>query len=359
MKLRDLLIPVSALLSACSYLPEMPDMPEIPYIDKLFAEKNAYYVDAKELEELQLPPGMSTAKVDDLYVLPPKVEGQLAIGDEVLRPNPIVTADAEQFVRVQALDGESWIVVELSTGQAWPRVRGFFEGNRLPLQQADGRLGTLETNWLMSKTNEELVERYQIEILPGVQANTAEIHVQQKSADRQSMETVELDWATPSDSEERERWMVMEIANFLAQDSGAASVSLLAAGISEVSRVKLVDDGRYPAYVELQLPFNRAWAGMGLALKKADFLVDDQDRSQGRYYVTYQPKPSEEEEEKGFWAGLFSSSDEQPEYFGEKFQVVVKPLRDGVVTIELLSERDGFPEDVRRTMLERIKSNIS
>jgi len=356
MNLRYLIVTASALLSACSYLPEMPS---IPYIGDILPDKSIHYRDAREMEELQLPEGLTRASVDDLYILPPKVAGEVAMGDDVLRPTPMVAAEADQFVRVQALDGESWIVVELSTGQAWPRVRGFFEGNRLPLQQADGRLGTLETNWLMSKTNEDLVERYQIEILPGVQANTAEIHVQQKSTERANMESAQLDWATPSDSEERERWMVMEIANFLAQESGAASVSLLAAGISEVSRVKVVDEGPYPAYIELQLAFNRAWAGMGLALKKADFSVDDQDRSQGRYYVTYEPKPSNDDEEPGFWSGLFSGEPDKPEHFGEKFQVVVKPLRDGVVTIELLSERDGFPEDIRRAMLEMIKSNIS
>lgn len=351
MKLRLLSIPVSVWLAGCSYLPEMPNL------DSVLPNKNGSYVDSRELEPLQIPTDLNNNKVDDLYILPPKMAGEIAAEGEVARPVAMVAAEMDQFVRVQALDGESWIVVELSTGQAWPRVRGFFEGNRLPLKQADGRLGTLETNWLMSKTNEDVIERYQIEILPGVQSQTAEIHVQQKMAKREDMETASLDWSTPSDSEERERWMVMEIANFLAQDSGAASVSLLAAGISEVSRVKVVDDPRYPSYIELQLAFNRAWAGMSLALKKAQFKVDDQDRSQGRYYVTYEPV-AKEGEEKGFWAGLFSG-DDQPEHFGEKFQVVVKPLRDGVVTIELLPEREGFPEDARREMLVILKSNIS
>jgi outer membrane protein assembly factor BamC len=237
-------------------------------------------------------------------------------------------------------------------------VRAFFEGNRLPLKQVDGKSGVLETNWLTSKSDPSLVERYRIAVEPGVQPATAEIHVQQKSSSRDAMESIALDWAAPSDSSERERWMVMELANYLVQESSSASVSLLAQGISEASRVRVVEVPNLPAYIELQLGFDRAWAGMTLALKKTQFVVDDKDRSQGRYFMTYKPK-APEGEEPGFWSSLFSSEEDQIKHFGTTFQLVMRQLNSDTVTIELVAEQPGFPEEDRRALLEILKSNIS
>lgn len=349
MKLRLVLFPLTAALSACSLMPDLSES---------FPDRSKYYLNAKEMAELKLPEGKTASSLNDLYVLPEKVDGLLMADESQLKPKPLIAADTEQFVRVQALDGESWVVMELATGEAWPRVRAFFEGNRLPLKQVDGKSGVLETNWLTSKSDPSLVERYRIAVEPGVQPATAEIHVQQKSSSRDAMESIELDWAAPSDSSERERWMVMELANYLVQESSSASVSLLAQGISEASRVRVVEVPNLPAYIELQLGFDRAWASMTLALTKTQFVVDDKDRSQGRYFMTYKPK-APEGEEPGFWSSLFTSEEEQIKHFGTTFQLVMRQLNSDTVTIELVAEQPGFPEEDRRALLEILKSNIS
>ncbi len=350
MKLRVAVIAMTSALSACSMLPDLSET---------FPDRSKYYLEAREMAELKLPEGMTRSSLNDLYVLPDAVDGPLMAEEDQLMPKPLVASDAEQFVRVQALDGESWIVMELSTGQAWPRVRAFFEGNRLPLQQVDGQAGVLETNWLTSKTDPSVVERYQIAVQPGVQPATAEIHVQQKASSRDDMETIVLDWDTVSDASERERWMVMELANYLVQDSSSASVSLLAQGISEASRVKVVEEAGMPAFIELQLGFDRAWAAMTLALKKTQFEVDDRNRSQGRYFMTYKPVASEEDGQSGFWSSLFGGDAEQIKHFGTTFQLVLRQLNKDTVTIELVPEQAGFPEEDRRTLLDILKSNIS
>jgi len=350
MKLRFAVVALTSAVSACSILPD---------IGEAFPDRSKYYLEAKEMPELTLPEGMTRSSLNDLYVLPDPVDGPLMVDEKDLQPKALIAAEADQFVRVQALDGESWIVMELATGQAWPRVRAFFEGNRLPLKQVDGKAGVLETNWLTSKSDPSVVERYRIAVGPGVQPSTAEIHVQQKSTSRETMETIELDWDAVSDSSERERWMVMELANYLVQDSSSAAVSLLAQGISEASRVRVVAGDDMPAYIELQLGFDRAWAAMTLALKKTQFVVDDRDRSRGRYFVTYQPKALNEDGEPGFWSNLFGGDEEQVEHFGSTFQVVLRQLNDATVTIELVPERAGFPEEDRQKILEILKSNIS
>ena len=51
------------------------------------------------------------------------------------------------------------------------------------------------------------------------------------------------------------------------------------------------DDAGNP-YLALQLPFDRGWASLALALEKAAFRVDDLNRSEGIYYTTLSSKKS-------------------------------------------------------------------
>ena len=53
-------------------------------------------------------------------------------------------------------------------------------------------------------------------------------------------------------------------------------------------------------YLALYLPFDRAWASLGLALKKASFKVTDLNRSTGVYYVHAIPK-AKKEKKRGFF----------------------------------------------------------
>lgn len=321
-----------------------------------FPDPSKDYQNSKVLADLTIPEGIQEPPRNNIFTLPPPVNGKVAEGDLVMRPKPLLSDDEAEFVRVQALDGEAWVVVKLSTGEVWPRVRYFFESNRLPLQQVDGREGVLETNWLTSPSLEEFYERYRVSIRQGVQPSTAEVHVVQRSVARDKAESVLVDWDGASDDAQRERWMVMEIANYLAQNNDQQSISLLAQGMGEASRVRLITD-QGPAYIELELPMTRAWAAMPVALKKAQFALDDRNQSEGVYYVTYDPAVKEEDK-PGFWGSLFGAEPERSPYADKRFILRLKSVDKNRVQITLEAD-DAMPELDRQELLDLIKVNIS
>ena len=97
--------------------------------------------------------------------------------------------------------------------------------------------------------------------------------------------------------------MINLLAEHLADSPNRASYSLLAQGIGSASKVKLLYDNSSEPYLSLSLPFDRAWASLGLALKKANFDISDLNRSRG-FYVARSNGSALVKKEKGFISRL-------------------------------------------------------
>lgn len=350
MNWRVLLLAAPVFLSGCSYLTGD---------DGYFRDRKDDYLEAKIIDPLKVPEGYDSAALDDIYVLPPDTRAEAKPTGEIPRPQPLIAGEFDQFVRLQTLSPNTWAVVELSTGEVWPRVRNFFEQNRVELYRADGKQGVLETSWLRFKTDESVMEKYRVTIEPGVQAKTAEVHVRQMSMPAEGSPDNMVEWPAVSNSEEREKWMVTEIANHIAQNTGRQSVSLLAQGISSASRVEVVKPDNADPYIALQLEFFRAWASMSLALRKAEFKVDDRNQSEGVYYVTYEPEVAEEDQ-PGFISRLFGATglDEEQEALQHSYKVRLQRQEGNRVHIHLESDK-AISRSGHEFLLNVIKGNIS
>jgi outer membrane protein assembly factor BamC len=185
--------------------------------------------------------------------------------------------------------------------------------NRVALSKEDGEHGVLETRWLLRDGDDESRERYRFVVTQGVQRDTSEVHIIQTEQKR--TEAVDSRWPEVSVSEEREVWMIDQITDFMATTVSQPSVSLLAQGLTGEPRLSFIDSEKDPRLV-LQLPFNRAWASMAHALKKAEFRIDDINREQGYFLATYMPLPTDDEK-PGFWRRLFGAED--PEHSDKMF----------------------------------------
>ncbi len=343
LKLIVLLI-LSPLLSSCGWL----------FGDNgFFPDRSNDYLRAEKSESIELPKGLSIVRDDEdvtgqkssiEYEIPELAVSQvLASTFEVPRVESLDVVENKGSVRIQRFESEQWVLVNSSTGQTWPLVRSFLLSNQIPLEVEDGARGIIETAWLkytsgqeesganigtdveassLAKSNnvttpnsENIInnEKYRFMLKQGVQKDTTEIIVRHLSASFVG-EGVSL-WTPKSSDASREDNMVNLLAEHLAGSPNQASYSLLAQGIGSVSKVTLNYDGNGVPYLDLRLPFDRAWASLGLALKKASYEVNDLDRSQGVYYVRYVPR-EEKQKKRGFFKRLFS--------FGRK----EKPLND-------------------------------
>lgn len=330
-----------AAFSGCSWL--MGD-------DGMFRDRGDDYRRAKIEPALQIPETMSGEAIDDRYAIPP-ISDRATLSEQfvVPRPDPLDSNVDQDAVRINKMGDAQWILVNGSPGQIWPRLRGFLNLNQLSVQRADATAGILETGWLQPVGDNALRERYRLRIEQGVQRGTSEVYVLQAD-----IRAGQDQWPGTSSNHDRETIMVEELAQYLADSSTAAVSMLVQQTLDSAGRVSLRETPEGEPYLNLQLPFSRAWASVGLALEKAGFTVDDLNRDQRIYYLHF---IDEDVEEPGFFARLFSAKKDQQ---GIPYLVYVKEKDSGNVLISIErqdNEKMGRDEELKR--LKLIKRHLT
>lgn len=316
----------------------------------IFRDRSEAYREARLEERLIVPEGLSDGRaIDDAYPIPEVTETASLSGDfEVPRPDPLEGDPSAQLVKIQRLGTEQWILVEASPGQVWPQVRGFLNRAQLPTDRIDPELGLIETDWLQPAGAR--AERYRMRIEQGVQRETSEVFVLHDLIGGEG-------WPASSEDPERENIMIQELSQFIADSSVEGVVSMVAErALDSRGKVFLRRDGGQP-YLDLQLPFVRAWGALQLALEKAGLETQDLDRSEGRYWIS--ARPEADAEKCGWFASLFGCGDSGDEE-ARNYVLDMQPAGAGAVTIRIRSD-DGQPlaEQEAERMLTRIKGFVS
>ena len=331
-------------ISACSWL--FGD-------DGIFRDSGNDYRKARVEPPLKLPKNIDGDAIDDSYAIPPIDDRTSLSGDFVVpRPEPMQEVDQDN-VRINTLGDSRWILANGSPGQVWPRLRGFLNLNHLRVERADASSGILETGWLQPKGEGLLQERYRLRIEQGIQRGTSEVYVLQAD-----LRAGKDQWPKHSTNVEREKLMVQELAQYLADSAAAAAVSMLAQqAIDSSGRVSLREDDKQQPYLQLQLPFPRAWASIERALERAGFTVDDLNREQRTYYVSYKDK-DDEEDEPGFFSSLFGGDKDDK---GTPYLLYVKESDAETVHISIAPrEKDQTLEKQEaKKLLQLIKIHLS
>lgn len=305
------------------------------------------YRQAQLSKPLALPPQVHSETLRDSYRVP-GIESHIVLPGKfsVPQPDPLIK-DAEQgVVRIQKMADERWILLDGSPGQIWPRLRGFLNLGGFPVARTDAVNGIIETAWVQPKLEEQPRERYRFRIEQGVQRGTSEIYVLQSV-----VETKDSRWPRGSFSEEREQQMTLALAQYLADSEAASSVSMLAERNVEAGGKIFLVGGAEP-YVKLALPFDRAWASLANAIEKSGFVIDDRNRSEGRYWVTI----AEEGNESQWFRRFVKDKDSE----ASSFIVVIKAVADNEMRIMVLpQESSDDSKDVLERVLKQIKGFIS
>lgn len=330
--------------------------------DGFFRDRSSDYRAASVEPSLKVPLELDAETIDDSYAIPP-INDKTSLSDEfeVPRPEPLADDLNRDTVRINKLANQRWILIDGAPGQVWPRLRGFLSLNQLSVQRADAVNGLIETGWLQPSTEGSLQERYRLRIEQGVQRGSSEVYVLQ--ADTRSGQN---DWPEVSNNAERENLMIQSLAQYLADSAAAAAVSMLAQqAIDSSGKVSLGQDKLGKPFIKLQLPYFRAWASVGNALEKANFKIDDRNRSKQMYYLHYLDR-QQDDDEPGFFASLFSwgsSKDNDPNEIHEQgiaYHLHIKSESDQavVITIERQSGQTIEKGEAEK-LLKLIKRHIT
>lgn len=332
--MRSRLLPVIVALAAgpgCSYL--LGD-------DGLFPDTSQDYRKARELSEISVPGDKSDEALQQAYPVPEVAVGSGMSGDfEVPRPAPLSATAGQDAVRIQSLGDDSWALVSIGPGQLWPQVRGFLAAAGIAVTRADAEAGLIETGWIELE-GQPMASRFRFRIEQGVQRGSSELHVLQmnQAGDINS-------WPGDSDDHGQEQEMLRSAAQYVANAADSSPVSMMAdRAMSSQGRIAQREGPGGDRYIELGLPFDRAWASVGKALEDARFEITDRDRSAGRYYVRY--LGASDEEERGWFSSLFGGGDEDP-LIGRDLLLSLQEEGDRQVSIRLEAQAEPPLEERR------------
>jgi outer membrane protein assembly factor BamC len=316
-------------------------------------DRSSDYKKAPETPPLKIPEGMDSTSLREIYVIPPVEDKFLPQGKfQVPQPVPLAAGAGSEVVRIQKLGDESWVLIGVAPGQVWPEVRNFMAASGMQIARADARAGIMESNWLTVE-GKPLASRFQFRMEQGVQRGTSELHVLQMQQTGSANE-----WPATSDDPAQAAAMLQAIAQFLANSTDSAPVSMIAEqGISAGGKITMQQATEGYSYLRLELPFDRAWASLGRALEKSAFEITDRDRSSGNYYVRFLGMTAKQEQ--GWWASLWNSDDAQL-LVGQVFVVSMQTLPEQAVTIRLRpqDESTSFDKREEQELLVMIKGNI-
>ncbi|MEM0954270.1 MAG: outer membrane protein assembly factor BamC [Pseudomonadota bacterium] len=309
------------------------------------------YRKARVEPRIVVPAHLEDDSLQDIYVIP-QVSEQVRLTEKfsVPRPTPLVARESEELVRIQRLGDEEWVLASVAPGQLWPQVRAFLSTGGLQVARVDARAGLIETGWFQTE-GASMNERYRFRIEQGVQRNTSELHVKQmyQAGDIES-------WPEQSADKERGSQMLLAVAQYIAS-AAEAPVSLMAQqSMGDGGKVSMREGEGGAPYIELKLPYYRAWASVDRALRQSNFSVRDLDRSSGLFYISFVPP----EEDDGWFGWLFDGDEEENEFANKDY--LLKLVDEGGEQVRIsLGMEDGslLALDQQQQLLSLLKGNIN
>ena len=322
----------------------------------LFTNNTEHYRKSPEFSEIIIPPSVGAAKnLDPIYPIP-SIRGNLQPISEfnVPRPAPLTALPSQgDTVRIQRLGNENWALVAVAPGQLWPQVRAFLTSSNIGVVSSNAYAGLIDTGYV-TLTDRNLPARFRFRVDTGVQRNTSELHVLQ-----QDHTAVDEPWPEVSDNPELEQAMLRNVAQFIVNSVEAASVSMIVdQSMGSVDRIN-IENIENSTRIRLGLPFNRAWASLNKALPESGFVIDDKNRSEGIFYVTFVDQQAEED--SGWFKWLKRGEKEKQPFLGKQYLVKVVSTQSDLVYITLAGRDDSAMIDSRdqQALLTLLKGAIN
>ena len=319
-----------------------------------FRDRSNDYRHANNIAKLEVPDELSRDNIVQLYAIPEgSKEASYQFDDDfrVPRPDLITSATAENEVKIQTLDGKSWILVTSPASSVWPTVRNFLARNGLGTLSANAETGEIITDWFSFVDSDDL-HQFRFIVEKGVRLNTTEVAVHNRSYTADSFPTQVPDWiSNQGNGSEREKWMQQKVAENLASVSDIGTVSVAGNEIGGGSKVALITPEASDPFMVMKLSMARGWAAVGYALNTEGFTRTGLDIDTGVYTFSFVDPTLKK---RGFTKRLFMGKRKPTDYratvssMGEILQVRVTDSEGSS-----LSQREAYK------VLSLIRANLT
>ena len=257
----------------------------------LFRERTESYFEAQTVPPMRIPAELDSYTIDELYVIPEELVVDADVFyDDIPLPMPI-EARRREGVILQSLSDKSWILIDATPGQVWPRIRDYWTELQIELAYENPSAGIMETAWVELGSDRENRHKYRIMIEPGLHSGYSEIYVRHLQNLRTDPIPPVITWPEESSSPDLEQDMLRSVSQFLADRNDiyqASSASLLAGTIQAESKANLVNNGSGSTVLELKVDYNRAWVQVRQALDSAEIEIVEPGRAVRRRLPRHQ-----------------------------------------------------------------------
>ncbi len=359
-------------------------------LNKIIPDRRPDYRESQTMEPLEVPPDLTASTIDDTLLVPElNPTGTANLSDyasERAGGAQIVPAEGvlqkQPGIRMERDGNRRWLIVQQNPQQVWPKIKEFWSSNGLVLKREDPRIGIMETDWaenradiadgpiraILSKALDFAYSaptrdkfRVRLERLgDGTAVYLTHYGVEevvQGGIGNQKNETTL--WQSRPPDPELEAEMLNRLMVYLGASERRAEAQLAKASTEPAPqpiRAQLTTvEGQQALLIKETYP--QAWRLVGLALDGSNFVVEDQNRAQGRYVVEYSD-PLDDGTEKGLLSKLAFWKDEPPPPQGVRYQV--RLAGQGPQTVVIVQDVAGQPDNspTAKLILESLLEDI-
>ena len=314
---------LSYFLSSCSYF---------------LTDHKDDYLKEKQEKSLSLPESISTRPIIDYYPIETKNSETVGSSYNIPMPQQVFSSGTSNEVRMHKLGLIRWVYVETLPSSAWPMMNDFWVTSGFEIAKWDPTTGIIESTNLGKDQNEvKLV----MKVEHGIRQASSEIFISH-------LIKIDGEWVRLEGEENLEEKTMREVLDYFATTPPSGGTSLVALNLNYGQKAALVQDDEESNFIELNLEYARAWAAVDRALKEALIDVNDLDREEGVFYVSFS-----RDEQKGFIRGLFSGDS-----FNGEFQIIVKEIDEKTCRVTINTEQEEA-KDYERELLSEINQSLS
>ena len=305
-------------------------------------EDNRYdYLKEKQSEPIEISSEQSTRPIIDFYPIPSTEEGLVGDSYEIPLPAQVFSSGSTNEIRMHKLGEIRWLYVEALPSSVWPLMKDFWASSNFGLSHEDPNSGIFESQELQVNSKQT---KLQMKIEHGIRQASSEIFLSHL------IKNTDNNWIRVPVEDNLEDDVLRDALDFLtdAPSTGGTSLVALNLNLGQKAVLKQSEDGSN--FIEMNLEFPRAWAAVDRALKEALITVNDLDRTNGVFFVSFT-----REEEEGFVKKLFTRSKNSK---NPDFKIYVKKIGQNKCTITVDSASEAA-ENFERDLLSEINQSLS
>ena len=258
---------------------------------------------------------------------------------DIPKPRQIFSSGQTREVQLRRLGELLWVYVEALPSTSWPITKAFFETSGFPLINSNAESGELKVRY---SENIDL----KVEVEHGIKEASTEIFV---SFYGDGSKLTQDEWVEASQD------TLAKLVEYMAESVDSFSgTSLAAQALNDKKKTRIFNLDE-KTIIELDLGFDRAWSAVSRALEDGKIQVNDRDREEGFFLVSFKAQ----DEDDG-WFSFLNFQDEANSGLAlgsdADFKIIVSTEDSSTkITAEVINSSAGDPE----SLLSKINELLS